>query len=78
MESPFVWFDLRTDDAAASRAFYEQLLGWEVSDVSVGNAEVPMIGNRSPWASIVSDDTDLADGSRTSRSTTSRSPRSEP
>ena len=36
MESPFVWFDLRTDDAAASRAFYERLLGWEVSDVPSG------------------------------------------
>ncbi len=58
MESPFVWFDLRTDDAAASRAFYEELLGWEVSDVPVGNAEVPMIGSGAPWASIVSDDTD--------------------
>lgn len=58
MEHPFVWFDLRTDDPALSRAFYEKLLGWEVSDVPVGNAEVPMIGGGLPRASIISDDTD--------------------
>lgn len=56
MESPFVWFDLHTDDAATSRSFYEQLLGWEVSEVSVGDAEVPMIGGGRPWASIVPDE----------------------
>lgn len=56
MEDPFVWFDLRTKDSATSRSFYEQLLGWEVSEVPVGNAEVPMIGSGQPWASIVPDE----------------------
>ena len=26
MGNPFVWFDLRTKDAAKSRSFYEQLI----------------------------------------------------
>lgn len=55
MESPFVWFDLRTKDAATSRSFYEQLLGWDVAEVPVGDANVPMIGGDQPWASIVPD-----------------------
>ena len=55
MTDPFVWFDLRTKDAAASRAFYEQLLGWDVTDVPVGNDKVPMVGGEQPWASIVSE-----------------------
>ena len=55
MESPFVWFDLRTKDAAQSRSFYEQLLGWDVTDVPVGNAKVPTVGGEQPWASIVAE-----------------------
>jgi uncharacterized protein len=55
VESPFVWFDLRTKDAAQSRSFYEQLLGWDVADVPVGDAKVPMVGGEQPWASIVAE-----------------------
>ncbi len=55
MESPFVWFDLRTKHAAKSRAFYEQLFGWSVAEVPVGATTATMIGGDKPWASVVSD-----------------------
>ena len=55
METPFVWFDLRTKDAAQSRTFYEQLFDWDVADVPTGDAKVPMVGGEQPWASIVAD-----------------------
>jgi predicted enzyme related to lactoylglutathione lyase len=55
MESPFVWFDLRTKDAAASRSFFERLFDWDVAEVPVGDSKVPMIGGEQPWASIVDD-----------------------
>jgi len=55
VESPFVWFDLSTKDAAQSRSFYEELFGWNVVDVSVGDTKVPMVGGEQPWASIVAD-----------------------
>ena len=58
MESPFVWFDLRTEDAAQSRSFYEQLFGWDVADVPPGDTKVPMVGGEQPWASIVADGSD--------------------
>ena len=51
MESPFVWFDLRTTDAAQSRSFYEQLFGWDVADVPAGDTKVPMVGGEQPSAS---------------------------
>jgi len=53
MENPFVWFDLRTKDAAKSRSFYEQLFGWDVAEVPVGKATVTMVGGERPWASVV-------------------------
>lgn len=53
MENPFVWFDLRTKDAAKSRSFYEQLFGWNVAEVPVGKATVTMVGGEKPWASVV-------------------------
>jgi predicted enzyme related to lactoylglutathione lyase len=53
MENPFVWFDLRTKDATKSRSFYEQLFGWDVAEVRVGNATVTMVGGEKPWASVV-------------------------
>ena len=55
MADPFVWFDLRTKDAAASRAFYEQPFGWDVAEVPVGKATVTMVGGEKPWASVVPD-----------------------
>ena len=44
MANPFVWFDLRTKDAAKSRSFYEQLFGWDVAEVPVGGGKVTMVG----------------------------------
>lgn len=58
MESPFVWFDLRTKDASQSRSFYEQLFGWDVADVPAGDTNVPMVGGEQPWASIVASGSD--------------------
>jgi uncharacterized protein len=55
VESPFVWFDLRTKDAAQSRSFHEELFGWEIAEVPAGDGTVPMIGGEQPWASVVSD-----------------------
>jgi len=53
MANPFVWFDLRTKDAAKSRSFYEQLFGWDVAEVPIGGAKVTMVGGEKPWASVV-------------------------
>jgi predicted enzyme related to lactoylglutathione lyase len=51
MAIPFVFFDLRTPDVAASRAFYSRLFGWTVADVPLGPQPVPMIMDRdAPWA----------------------------
>jgi len=55
MGDPFVWFDLRTKDAATTRSFYEELLGWEVGDVPMGDGTIAMVGGEQPWASIVAD-----------------------
>ncbi len=55
MKDPFVWFDLRTKNAAASRSFYEHLFGWDVAKVRVGEATVTMVGGEKPWASVVPD-----------------------
>jgi len=55
METPFVWFDLHTKDEAMSRSFYEQLFGWDVSEVPLGKAKVTMVGGERPWASVVPD-----------------------
>src|SRR5258708_1141526 len=49
MANPFVWFDLRTKDAAKSRSFYEQLFGWDVAEVPVGGAKVTMVGGEKAW-----------------------------
>lgn len=40
MSDPFVWFDLRTKDADASRSFYGELLGWDLSDPVAGDGGV--------------------------------------
>ena len=40
MADPFVWFDLRSADPAASRSFYEELLGWNVAEVPVGDGAI--------------------------------------
>jgi hypothetical protein len=46
MAVPFVFFDLRTPDAAASRAFYSQLFGWNATD-----GPMPMLtDDGAPWA----------------------------
>jgi uncharacterized protein len=46
----FVWFDLRTEDAAAAERFYGELLGWEVA---VHDGMPPTIaGADGPWAMI--------------------------
>ena len=55
MADPFVWFDLRSKDAAQSRAFHEDLLGWEVTEVPIGNGSLSMIGSDEPWASLIAD-----------------------
>lgn len=51
MTAPFVWFDLRSEDAAKARAFHEQLFGWEIAEVPAGGGT--MIGGNQPWASLV-------------------------
>jgi uncharacterized protein len=55
VSGPFVWFDLRTKDAEASRNFYEELLGWDVSDPDAGDGGVRTHGSEEPWASLVPD-----------------------
>jgi predicted enzyme related to lactoylglutathione lyase len=55
MAAPFVWFDLRSKDAASSRAFHEQLFGWEIAEMPAGDGTVPMIGGDEPWASLIND-----------------------
>ncbi|MEV6850123.1 VOC family protein [Actinoplanes sp. NPDC051411] len=46
MAVPFVFFDLRTPDVAASRAFYAQLFGWVAAD-----GPMPMLTDGgAPWA----------------------------
>src|SRR3954452_13121584 len=42
MPGPFVFFDLRTPDAAASRRFYTELAGLTVDDVPAGPTALPM------------------------------------
>jgi uncharacterized protein len=51
MTGPFVFFDLRTPDAAMSRAFYMELAGLTVTDVPTGTEAIPMFtsGDGSPW-----------------------------
>ncbi len=36
MPSPFVWFEVNTPDAAGSRKFYTELLGWGVEEWDMG------------------------------------------
>jgi predicted enzyme related to lactoylglutathione lyase len=55
MNDPFVWFDLGTKDAEASRSFYEELLGWDVSDPVAGDGGVRAHESEQPWASVVPD-----------------------
>jgi uncharacterized protein len=55
VSDPFVWFDLRTRDAEASRNFYQELLGWDVSDPIAGDGGVRAHGSEQPWASVVPD-----------------------
>jgi len=51
MAAPFVFFDLRTPDVDASRAFYSELFGWTVADVPFGPRPIPMITDGGvPWA----------------------------
>jgi uncharacterized protein len=42
MPGPFVFFDLRTPDAAASRRFYTELAGLTVDDVAAGPMTLPL------------------------------------
>jgi predicted enzyme related to lactoylglutathione lyase len=51
MAGPFVFFDLRTPDLQASRAFYTRLAGWPVTDLPVGGTSVPLFtaGGDRPW-----------------------------
>jgi predicted enzyme related to lactoylglutathione lyase len=43
--APFVFFDLRTPDVAASRAFYSELFGWVAAD-----GPMPMLTDGgAPW-----------------------------
>lgn len=55
MTNPFVWFDLRTEDAATSRSFYEELFGWDIAEVPMGAATLTMVGGEKPWATVVQD-----------------------
>jgi len=48
MPAPFMFFDLRTTDAAASRAFYGDLFGWTTTD-----GPVPMFTDgAAPWGGL--------------------------
>lgn len=51
MTGPFVFFDLRTPDAAMSRAFYTELAGLTVTDVLAGTGTIAMFtgGDGAPW-----------------------------
>lgn len=51
MTGPFVFFDLRTPDAAMSRAFYTELAGLTVTDVPAGTGTIPMFisADGAPW-----------------------------
>ncbi len=42
MTGPFAFFDLRTRDLDASRAFCVGLAGWTVTEVTAGDAAVPL------------------------------------
>jgi predicted enzyme related to lactoylglutathione lyase len=53
--NPFVWFDVRTKDAARSRSFYQQLFGWDIAEVLAGTATLTMVGGGKPWATVVPD-----------------------
>jgi len=44
MAIPFVFFDLRTPDAAASRAFYSEMFGWTATDALLTDGGVPWGG----------------------------------
>jgi predicted enzyme related to lactoylglutathione lyase len=53
MPGPFVFFDLRTPDAAASRAFYTAFAELTVTDVDAGPATVPMFTDEgAPWGGL--------------------------
>jgi hypothetical protein len=51
MTGPFVFFDLRTPDVAASRAFYTAFAGLTVTDVPAGTGTAAMFagGDGAPW-----------------------------
>jgi predicted enzyme related to lactoylglutathione lyase len=51
MTGPFVFFDLRTPDVAASRAFYTAFAGLTVTDVPAGTGTVAMFtgDDGAPW-----------------------------
>lgn len=58
MPAPFMFFDLRTTDADASRAFYGELFGW----TSIGDPVPMFTDGGAPWGGL----TQLApDDSRT-------------
>lgn len=46
---------VRTRDAGASRNFYQELLGWNVSDPIAGVGGVRAHESEQPWASVVPD-----------------------
>jgi uncharacterized protein len=53
MTAPFVFFDLRTPDAAASRAFYAAFAGLAVTDVDAGGMTIPMFTDgEAPWGGL--------------------------
>lgn len=53
MSSPFVWFDLRSDDGEAARDFYAELLGWPTQDVEAGGPMLTMFaGEDGPWGAV--------------------------
>lgn len=49
VSDPFVGFDLPTKDAGASPNFYEELLGWHVSNPIAGGRGVCADGSEQPW-----------------------------
>jgi uncharacterized protein len=52
VSNPFIWFDLATADRVKTAAFYQQLFGWDIADVEVGEYR-SWIGGAQPWAGIV-------------------------
>lgn len=51
----FIWYELMTKDPEKARAFYENVVGWTISEQAPGGMEYRMIGvGDSCWRCISS------------------------